>query len=324
MPEIYEQLLQGSDLQFCNLAIDPIRGRVAMLACPIVDDQGALGDLWLMNDKEFAFREPELRLVQQVANQCAIAIRQARLYQESQAQVKQLEQLNRLKDDFLSTVSHELRTPVTNMRLSIGMLELAMGRQDQPQKVAQYLQILRDECDREIDLINDLLDLQQLELGKRSLSPEAIQPQRWLAQVVQPFQERALSRQQSLLLDLPAEPLPCLVSDPLLLDRILSELLNNACKYSPPGGSIRVSAVARAKTMQIIVTNTGVEIASHEMSRIFDRFYRIPNGDPWKQGGTGLGLALVQRLVERLAGSITITSGDRQTHFTLELPLSLQ
>ncbi|HEY9806129.1 MAG TPA: GAF domain-containing protein, partial [Candidatus Obscuribacterales bacterium] len=125
-PEIYQQLLQGQYLQFCicnGLTIRSIQASSTMLACPIVDDQGVLGDLWLFRSSAHMFNELEIRLVQQVANQCAIAIRQARLYQAAQVQVSELEKLNQLKDDFLSTVSHELRTPMSSIKMATQMLE---------------------------------------------------------------------------------------------------------------------------------------------------------------------------------------------------------
>lgn len=322
-PEIYQPLLQGQYLQFCNVITNPVRGRVAMLACPIVDDQGVLGDLWLVASKDYIFKEVELRLVQQVANQCAIALRQAHLYQASQAQVQALEQLNWLKDDFLSTVSHELRTPVSNIKISIRMLEIALQNDGQlngsRQKAMQYLQILKSECEREISLINDLLDLQRLEAGKRTLSFESVAIDTWLPKVVQPFLERAQSRQQTIHIELPSQDLPPLVSDVSGLERILAELLNNACKYTPPGETITVSANGEPEGMQLIVSNSGIEISANELTLIFDKFHRVPNADPWKQGGTGLGLALVQKLAQHLGGSIRVQSGDNRTTFTVEV-----
>ncbi|MBD0334596.1 MAG: PAS domain S-box protein [Cyanobacteria bacterium Co-bin13] len=322
-PELYQPLLEGQYIQFCNSVPNPIRGRVAMLACPIFDDQGVLGDLWLINDKDYIFRENELRLVQQVANQCAIALRQAHLYQEAQTQVQALERLNWLKDDFLSTVSHELRTPVSNIKLSIRMLELVMNQEDglngSRQKAMQYLQILKNECEREISLINDLLDLQRLEAGKRALNLETVTVQDWLTALTQPFQERAVSRQQTLEIRLPPQALPPLMSDIPALERILSELLNNACKYTPPGETIAISVTTHSDLMQFTVSNSGVEIPAHELSRIFDKFYRVPNGDPWKQGGTGLGLALVQKLAQHLGGDVRVSCRPNQTAFTVEV-----
>ncbi|MBD1864409.1 MULTISPECIES: PAS domain S-box protein [Trichocoleus] len=324
-PELYSQLLQGQHFQFCEIVPNPCRDRVSMLACPILDDQGAIGDLWLFRDREAAFSELEIRLVQQVTNQCAIAIRQARLYQEAQAQVRELEKLNRLKDDFLSTVSHELRTPVCNIKMAIQMLELSLNRENclnsASGKTARYLQVLQDECNREISLVNDLLDLQRLEVGSQPLTLEIVQLQEWIQGAAQPFYDRARGREQRLRLELPTR-LPPILSHSSSLTRILAELLNNACKYTPPGEEIVVSAHPASGRIQLKVTNFGVEIPAAELPHIFEKFYRVPSTDPWKQGGTGLGLALVQKLTEYLGGSIEVESAARQTCFTVELPLT--
>ncbi|HEY9860563.1 MAG TPA: ATP-binding protein, partial [Candidatus Obscuribacterales bacterium] len=117
-----------------------------------------------------------------------------------------------------------------------------------------------------------------------------------------------------------APGLPPLLSDAASLAQVLSELLNNACKYTPEQGQITISAVAVADSIEIRVTNTGVEIPANELSQVFDKFYRVPSADPWKQGGTGLGLALVQKLVEHLGAAIAVVSGAGQTRFTVTLP----
>ncbi|NJL84909.1 MAG: GAF domain-containing protein [Leptolyngbyaceae cyanobacterium SM1_1_3] len=334
-PEVYHQLLEGQYFQFCSITPNPVRGRVAMFACPILDDRGVLGDLWLINDKDYGFNEVDIRLVQQVANQCAIAIRQARLYQAAQSQVEELERLNTLKDDFLSTVSHELRTPVTSMRVALQLLGVTLNQEldleselqkPKPEqgRIARYYQILQEECEREISLINDLLDLQRLDVGNHPIYPRPIQLQSWLPRIFDSFQARAKSRQQQLELQVPAS-MEKIVSDEASLERVVAELLNNACKYTPPGGNICLS-VKRSKSGQIqfCVVNTGVEIPAEEMPRIFDKFYRVPSADPWKQGGTGLGLALVQKLLMHLQGNIQATSGKNQTCFTFELPMALR
>ncbi|MBD1900420.1 PAS domain S-box protein [Trichocoleus sp. DQ-A3] len=331
-PEIYAPLRQGKCFQSCSISPDFVRSKVAMLACPILDDQGVLGDLWLFHRPDYTFKKLEIRLVQQVANQCAIAIRQARFYQASLAQVEELEKLNRLKDEFLSTVSHELRSPVSNMKMAAQMLEITLKREGvldakiakpptEVSKVSLYLQILQKECKRETDLINDLLDLQRLEAGTRPLDLDVIELHLWLPQIVKPFQERAQNRQQILQVDIPSQ-LPRLVSDSSSLERILAELLNNACKYTPPGEKIVLTAEAKSGTLQLSVKNSGAEIPQSELTRIFDKFYRVPNADPWKQGGTGLGLALVKKLTEHLGGEIWVESGSGQTGFIIELPIN--
>ncbi|MGF1569645.1 MAG: GAF domain-containing protein [Nodosilinea sp.] len=336
-PEVYHQLLDGQYFQFCSMEPNPMRGYVAMLACPIVDDRGVLGDLWLINGRSHGFTDIEIRLVQQVANQCAIAIRQARLYQAAQSQVEELERLNTLKDDFLSTVSHELRTPVTSMRVALQLLGVTLNQElglsqdllkpkaEQP-RIARYFQILQEECEREISLINDLLDLQRLDVGNHPLQAEPILLETWLPPWANSFVTRAKSRNQTLTLT--TDPvLPVLYSDPSSLERVLAELLNNACKYTPPGEHITLHVAAlfaeEEDQIQFVLTNTGVTIATSEMTRIFDKFYRVPSADPWKQGGTGLGLALVEKLVRHLGGEITVDSVDRQTCFTVTLPTQM-
>jgi signal transduction histidine kinase len=97
-------------------------------------------------------------------------------------------------------------------------------------------------------------------------------------------------------------------------------LLNNACKYTPEQEQITVRVDAIATGISIQVTNTGIEIPASELPRVFDKFYRVPSADPWKQGGTGLGLALVQKLVDHLGGAIAVASEAGQTQFTLTLP----
>ena len=316
-PEGYHQLLQSQYFQFCEITSDAGRSQVAILACPIVDDQGVLGDLWLFNHLEYAFNELEIRLVQQVANQCAIAIRQARLYEASKAQVQELEKLNFLKDDFLSTVSHELRTPIANMKMAIQMLRVSPTAE----KSQRYLEILQAECARESELINDLLDLQRLETAYNPLLlGEAVSLQDWLPSIMEPFRVRTRQRQQTLQINLPPN-LPVLVSDRASVERILAELLNNACKYTRAGGEIVLSICYKSKEAATIFTiSNPAEIPAVELPRIFEKFYRVPKGDRWQQGGTGLGLALVQKLVSQLQGTIVVESSSGWTTFTVQLP----
>lgn len=361
--EIYQDyLLKGQICQFCEIDMNPNRPdsyqKVALLACPIFvregqlqnqplqpTEQEVLGDLWLFKSAQETFSEQEVRLVQQVATQCAIALRQSRLYQAAQTQVKELERLNQLKDDFLSTVSHELRSPMATIKMAVQMLELMLDILDlepsdiqtkeiilhQPKaaKAIEYFQILDKECSREINLINDLLDLARLDAGTVPIIPTEVALQAWIPHIAEVFIERSRQQQQQLQTHIP-DHLPSLFTDLASLERILIELLHNACKYTPAGGTITASAVlihrSQSETpsaVQITISNSGVEIPPDEWKRVFDKFYRIPNNDPWKHGGTGLGLALVKKLVDRLQGQITAHSSHGQTHLVLVLPLVL-
>ncbi|WP_199312705.1 GAF domain-containing protein [Microcoleus sp. FACHB-672] len=333
---------QNPPFQFCEFVPTRNESRSMILASALVDDQEVLGDLWLFKPADETFNQLEIRLVQQVANQCAIALRQARLYQEAQAQVKELERLNRLKDDFLCTVSHELRTPIANIKMGIQMLEVAISHQQSAvrsvlsaqnspvhdhayssitDKTTHYFEVLHDECNREINLINDLLDLQRLNAGVQPLELSVIQMQNWIPHLVEPFTQRVESSEQILSIDI-SPALPPVVCDTLGLGRILTELLNNAHKYTPPGEHITLKVCAQEGKLQLQVINSGIEIPSTELGRIFDKFYRIPSNDPWKQGGTGLGLALVEKLSEHLGGTIQVASALGETCFTVELPLT--
>lgn len=317
--EGYSQLLQSQYFQFCEL-VPSLRGPVAAFACPIFDDRGVLGDLWLFKQRHDAFNDLEIRLVQQVANQCAIAIRQARLYQAATAQVEELEKLSRLKDEFLSTVSHELRTPLSNMKMAIQMLQIAPA----PEQQQRYLRVLQTECDREVELINDLLDLQQLEAMSYQGEVAAINLQDWLPGITKTFLLRTQERHQLLRIDLPPS-LSEISCDRVSLGRVLTELLNNAYKYTSVGGDIVLSVRQESEessptpsTIFRIGNSTG--IPSAELPYIFKKFYRVPNANPWQQSGTGLGLALVQKLVEHMQGTIKVESFKEHTTFTVQLP----
>ncbi|MBW4693562.1 MAG: GAF domain-containing protein [Lyngbya sp. HA4199-MV5] len=325
-PDLYHQLLQGQPVHCCVPTLEPdacrnIKHTSTILACPLMDERGVLGDMWLFKPQHTYFDELEIRLVQQVANQCAIALRQSRLYQAAQAQVEELERLNQLKDDFLSTVSHELRTPMSNIKMATQMLELTLkplGVLDhEADPINRYFSIIREEGQREIGLINDLLDLTRLDAGTEPINLTSIALQPFLAHLAEPFFDRVRRQQQYLILQLP-DQLPALTTDRTDLERIVTELLQNACKYTPAGEAITLSAHTTPTALTICVSNAGVEIPEIERDRIFDKFYRIPNNDPWKYGGTGLGLALVKKLAERLNASIRVTSEHQQTTFTLE------
>jgi len=228
-----------------------------------------------------------------------------------------LAEINQLKDDFLSTVSHELRAPISNIKMIIQMLEFASSEEQRE----HYVMILEKECDREAELINDLLDLQRLE-NKQELSiQETIDLQNWLPYLLEPFYERTQARQQVLQFHCNAS-LPSLTTDKKGLERILSELVNNACKYTPPGEQITVEVYATASHINFSVSNSGNEIPASELPKIFEKFYRVPHGDRWQQGGTGLGLALVKKLVEMSNGTVKVSSQAGQTCFTVQLPFT--
>lgn len=271
------------------------------------------------------FRDDSQRRLQEEHNQTL------KHTQVLQRQNEELQSLDQLKDDFLSTVSHELRTPLASIKVAIQMLEISLDRQrlspseletdPQSQQAEKYLRILHEQCDQELNLVNDLLQLQNLQAEVNPVDLIPIELLDWIPHVAETFQTFAEQRQQRLQLLLPPT-LPPLMSDLSILTRILKELLTNACKYTPTGEVITVSAQQVEERLQVVVSNSGVEIPAEELLRIFDKFYRIPMSDRWKQGGTGLGLALVKKSVTYLGGSIWAESDTGETRFIVELPLS--
>ncbi|MBD2104462.1 HAMP domain-containing sensor histidine kinase [Leptolyngbya sp. FACHB-261] len=286
------------------------QARVLRIAITPTQLRGVPGRLWMLDD-----------ITEQYFGRQALLEHTQKLSQANQ----ELEKLNQLKDDFLSTVSHELRAPMTNMKVAIQMLKLAPT----PERQERYLEILQAECKREVELINDLLDLQRLEIGNHAaLVLELINLQEWLPELLGGFQSRLQEGQQVLRLDLPAE-LPQLLANRAGLERVLTELLNNACKYTPVAGEIQLSVQVASVlaedseepvSMMLFKVRNAAEIPIAELPFIFDKFYRAAANDTRGKGGTGLGLALVQKLLEELQGRIWVESGSGWTTFTVELP----
>lgn len=325
--QLYYQLLQKQSLQFVEKVpeLSPLNTQATRLACPIFDNQGILGNLWLLRSKSEFFETSEISLVEQVANQCAIAIRQARLYQQSQIQVQELGRLNLLKDDFLRTISHELRTPMSSIQLASETLEALLEQEIGDRRSATFtkvLHIFRSACNRQNQLVDDLLTLCYIDAKKETMTMQWIDLSLWLPQIVEQFQERVETQQQALVIEL--EPnLPQFKSDISTIKRTLTELINNACKYTPAEQTIIVSASTTEVGIRISVCNTGVEIPPREQQRVFDKFYRIPHHDPWQFGGTGIGLALVKNLIEVLGGKISLISQSEKTMFIIDLPCEI-
>ncbi|MEG4864097.1 MULTISPECIES: CBS domain-containing protein [unclassified Microcoleus] len=326
----------------------------AYLIVPILQDSNLWGVMCVHQcSKSRQWQPSEVDLLLQLATQIAIAIQQAQLYQQVQnlntdlerqvqertaqlqQKVQELQHLNVLKDEFLSTVSHELRTPLANMKMAIHMLKVSPT----PDRRQIYLEILETECTRETDLINALLDLQRLEAAACPIDLEPVNLEVWLPTIIEPFYTRTQNRHQHLRFECDSH-LPTISSNRASLGRILAEILNNACKYTANNGEISlrveckngyweevgsgknsIPATDLTSFIQFKLSNQS-SISIQELPRIFDKFYRVPNADPWKQGGTGLGLALVQKLVEQLQGKIDVESSNGWTNFTVTFPIN--
>jgi len=248
---------------------------------------------------------------------------QAKLHERTRQYVEQLRKLNELKDEFLSNMSDRLRYPLTNMLMSIRNLRLpgiAAERQ------VRYLDILEEECTKEINLINDLLTLQKLESPHEAPQLKSIDLNTRIQDIAASFEKKLAEKGLKISVDLPEESLK-LQTELESFDRILQELLTNACKYSEHDTIVHLKASHQLDQQidQVImkVTNTGRAISQEEATYIFDKFRR---GKGRWTPGTGLGLALVKSLVQHLNGAIAIESlpisdsEQSEICFTLTLP----
>ena len=326
--ELYQQLLQKQSLQFVEYVpeLRPKDLHCTRLVCPIFDNRGVLGNLWLLRPPEELFDELEVRLVEQIANQCAIAIRQARLYENSQSQVEELEKLNNLKDNFLKTISHELRTPMSSILIASQTLEKLVQTQGikglKSQNFQRVFHIFKNSCKKQNKLVNDLLTLCYIDADSATLIPEWIDLNILIPKLAESFKQQIHNQQQELIISC-SKTIPLINSDGTLLERVINELLTNACKYTPAQGEISLTTWAKESAVFFSISNSGIEISPEEQKLIFDKFYRIPSLDPWQFGGTGIGLALVKKLVELLGAQIQLDSQDNMTTFIIKLPIKM-
>jgi signal transduction histidine kinase len=229
-----------------------------------------------------------------------------------------------LQDEGMATVAHELRSPLANIQMLAQLLESSLDEEgilDRPiSRASHYLQMLQTECHRKNSMINDLLALARLAAFQEPVTSTEVPLQFWVPYIAEVFQDRFERQNQYLKIDIP-DDIPMLMTDMVSLERILTELLHNACKYTPEEGTILLTASMEGDRLELIITNTGVEISACDLPRIFEKFYRIPTLDVWNQGGTGLGLPLVKKLAEHLGATIEVSSAQQQVQFTLQFPL---
>lgn len=295
----------------------------------------------------------EVDSLEQLASQVSIAIQQADLFTRAQieltqrkqaemtlqllnAELKQRQAVEKLKDEFIGIVSHELRTPLTSMQGALGLL--AMGLiDDDPAQMKQMIQIAASETERLVRMVNDILDLEKLAADSNSFEQEWCDAAALLQRSVEVMSSSAEAAGVRLELDCP--PIQIWVT-PDRIVQIFTNLLSNAIKFSAPGGVVSIEAkplddsgspsaqlVATSPSQQIrfAISDRGRGIPEHKLETIFDRFQQVDNSDARDKGGTGLGLAICQSIVLQHQGRIWVESiwGQGSTFFvTLPQPMN--
>lgn len=232
--------------------------------------------------------------------------------------ISELRRLEQMRSEFVANVSHELRTPLTSIR---GFTETLLdGALEDPTVARHFLQIIHDEAERLTRLINDLLSLSTLESRRREPNRKLLDWHRLVGEVVSMLAPLVQGKNLEVEVKV-AEDLPPVPADRDMMGQMLINLLDNAIKYTPDGGKIKVAVWGEGDNLVLQVADTGIGIPPESLPRIFERFYRADKARSRELGGTGLGLAIVKHIVEAHGGRIEVESRvNGGTSFTVYLP----
>lgn len=297
-----EDLARLREAGLCSCIIVPLRAHEKII--------GALS--LVTTDSGRKYSEADLRFAEDLASRAALAVDNARLYTEAQ-------EADRRKDDFLAILAHELRNPLAPIRNAVQVMrEQGPGN---PQIVRQE-EIIERQAGQLARLLDDLLDVARITRGKLELRKEALDVGALMARAAEACQPLVQKRNLRFKVTLPGEPLRIL-ADPARVEQILVNLLNNAAKYTEPGGDIELCAEAEGSDAVLRVRDTGVGIAKEMWARVFEPFVQERRSYSHAQGGLGLGLMLVRILCEMHGGSVSVHSEGpgKGSELTVRLPL---
>ena len=231
-------------------------------------------------------------------------------------QNQQLVEIDRLKDEFVSSISHELRTPLTSIA---GYVELLQEQEEDAEKLG-HLAIVARNSERLLALVTDLLFAARLQYGRLELERSPVDLRSLVVQAVDSARPRAQAA--SVHLDLEVEDVPEIAGEPAKLAQLLDNLVSNAIKFTPRDGHVRVRLSAHAEMVCIEVSDTGIGIPDQERERLFERFFRAQSALERQIQGTGLGLYISKAIVDAHDGRIGVDSVPGEgTTFIVELPV---
>ena len=297
------------------------------LAAPLMIRGESRGLVKLIDSKSEGrvFDSDELSLCRGIANVVGNAMENAQLYtvQEQRASAleaayKELQEADQLKDELLQNLSHELRTPLTHV---LGYLRLmadgAFGTLNDQQ--IETLELVMSKSSQLAELINDIVSVQESET--RNLLPRSIHLERIVALAVRSSADRAQAKDIQIVARIPSG-LPLVFADPVRIEEVFKELLENAIKFSPPSTQIEIALEdTGGMVIQACVRDHGIGIAPEEHEKIFRRFYQVDSGTTRRFGGTGLGLTIVRKVIEGHNGRVWLESAPGQgSCFYLALP----
>jgi NtrC-family two-component system sensor histidine kinase KinB len=237
------------------------------------------------------------------------------------ADVTELRRLDEMKNGLLSLVSHELKTPLTSIRMGLHLVTKGKLGPVDPRQV-DMLTTARDETERLHQIVENLLDMDRIESGKALMDLQPVSPAELVRRATRPVEATFVQQRVSLEIDVPGD-LPSVSADPMRIGHVISNLLQNALRHTPEGGSVFVSARPAGGFVEFFVRDTGPGIPPQYALRIFERFFRAPGQT--RVSGSGLGLAICKDIIEAHHGQIALRSekGDEGAAFSFTIPLAL-
>jgi PAS domain S-box-containing protein len=312
-PEISEESVAASATDEEHLRLLRSVGMSSLMVVPISARGQALGALTFIRERSRpAFTREDLALAEELGRRAGGAVENARVY-------RQVEELNRLKDDFLATLSHELRTPLTAI---MGWTGLLRRRNLEPRAAERAVETIDRNARLQAQLINDVLDVSAIVAGKLQVDPRPLD----LVDAVQAAVETVRPQAEAKGLQLTAhsaEESLLTMGDEARLQQVIANLLANAVKFTPSGGSVHVTLDQADGAARVRVQDTGAGISPSFLPHLFERFRQADSSTRRQHGGLGLGLSIVRYLVEGHGGRIEAESGGegKGACFTVLLPL---
>jgi signal transduction histidine kinase len=305
-----------SDVAADHSYLEVVPGMEAQLTVPIKREDHVIGVIALESNEIEAFNEEHVALIERLSDHAAIAIENARLFQ-------QVQQANAAKTEFISFVSHELKQPMTSMKGYADLLTKGVGGELTEQQT-QFVQVIRSNVTRMDRIVQDLLDVSRIESGRLKLQMEEIKPAEIVNEAVQAFEQEIAAKHQQLTVDV-SKDLPTVVGDRGRLVQVLTNLISNANKYTEEAGAVTVRAERYTldghEYIRWSVSDTGIGMTQEEMDQLFTKYFRSKNPAVRSVQGTGLGLVISRSIIEMHDGHITVESqmGEGST-FSFSLP----
>jgi signal transduction histidine kinase len=289
-------------------------GAASYMTVPLIAGGRSFGAISVVSaDPAHLFNEADLSLAVELGRRAGYAIDNARLFREAEA-------ANRAKDDFLITLSHELRTPMTS---TLGWAAMLRGHELAPETFKLAIDTIDRSTRAQARLIDDILDVSRIVSGKLELSVAPLNVREVLNVAMDAIRPTIAAKQLELHVDLTNVPL-VIIADASRLQQVLWNLLANAVKFTPAGGSISVALQPHGDVARITVSDTGIGIPPRFLPHVFERFRQAEGGASRTHGGLGLGLAIVESIVELHGGRVPVASDGegRGSMFTVTLPLA--